>query len=197
MEEGQSAHHFTKQRIFRLILRMAFRPNEPEGHRQTIAVPVDNQQGKANPKKPRMMFTFAPFLGQGILEPPLGFVTAVTNQVEVPILGRRQGIQGFLDPPLQQQMHVPIARLEHAAKAPGRDLGGGPTGEFFQGLVSREEGLHENQPTQHEAMTAFPDTGHPAKQDRDKQGQIGDRNHSREHRVKGVSDVLSGIVGYL
>jgi hypothetical protein len=46
-------------------------------------------------------------------------------------------------------------------------------------------------------MTAFPDTGHPAKQDRDKQGQIGDRNHSREHRVKGVSDVLSGIFVYL
>ena len=57
--------------------------------------------------------------------------------------------------------------------------------------------MHDHEPTQHEAMTAFPDTGHPATQDRDKQGQIGDRNQSREHRVKGVSDVLSGIFGYL
>src|SRR5215470_17060434 len=58
-----------------------------------------------------------------------------------------------------------------------------------------EEGLHEDQPTQDEAMTAFPDAGHTTKQDGDEQGQIGDRNHSRQPRARGVDDKEAGIPG--
>ena len=54
-----------------------------------------------------------------------------------------------------------------------------------------------HQPTQDEAMTAFPDAGHPAKQDRDKKGQIGDRDHSKPRCAKGVSDHALGIAAVL
>jgi hypothetical protein len=42
-------------------------------------------------------------------------------------------------------------------------------------------------------MTAFPHAGHPAKQDRDEQGQIGDHDHSMQYRAKGGRDQTSGI----
>jgi hypothetical protein len=113
-------------------------------------------------------------IGQGILHAPLGFVTAVPHKREVSILGRGQGVEHCLAPPFHQQMHMPIVRLAQAAKAPGHDLGRGPTGECFQGFVAREESLHANQPTQHEAVTTFPEAGHPTKQHGDEQGHIGD-----------------------
>src|SRR5207253_3589608 len=56
---------------------------------------------------------------------------------------------------------------EQTAKAPHRDLGWRPAGKFFQSFPPWVQGLHEDQPTQDEAMTAFPDAGHAAKQDRD------------------------------
>ena len=40
------AHHLAKQSIFRLVLRMAFGPNKAKGHRQTVHIPVDDQQGE-------------------------------------------------------------------------------------------------------------------------------------------------------
>src|SRR5436189_5632613 len=110
---------------------MAFRSDQTKSHWEAIDIPVDDQQGKANPEKPRVMFAFPSFLGQGSLSTPLGFVTAVTNKVDVPILGRRQGVERFLDPPLQQQMHIPIARLQQAAESPRCDGRRGPAGEFF------------------------------------------------------------------
>ena len=144
---------------------MAFRADQTKSHWEAIDVPVDNQQGQANPEKPGVMFALTPFLAQGILHAPLGFGTAVTNKMEVSILGRRQGVEHFLAPPFHQQMHIPIARLEQAAKAPGRDLGRGPTGEFFEGFVPRVERLHEYQPTQDEAVATFPETRHPTKEE--------------------------------
>ena len=90
-------------------------------------------------------------------------------------------------------MDVPIGRLEHTAKAPHRDVGWRPAGQFFQGFPPWVQGLHENQPTQDEAMPAFPDAGHAAKQDRDKEGQIGDRDHDKPPEAKGGGDQASGI----
>jgi hypothetical protein len=55
------------------------------------------------------------------------------------------------------------------------------------------QGLHEDQPTQDEAMPTFPDTRHPAKQDRDEQGQIGDRDHSMQRQESNVGDKKSRI----
>ena len=46
-------------------------------------------------------------------------------------------------------------------------------------------------------MTAFPDAGHAAKQDRDKKGQIGDCDHSKPPRAKGGGDHASGIPAVL
>jgi len=42
-------------------------------------------------------------------------------------------------------------------------------------------------------MTAFPDAGHPAKQDRDKEGQIGDRDHSMQRQKRDVGDKKAHI----
>src|SRR5215471_5443095 len=164
--------------MLRLRGGMAFRSDQTKRDWEAIALPVDDQQGKADPEKPRVMCTLTAFLGQRVLSAPLGFIAAVTNKMDGPIRGRWQGIERFLDPPLHQQMHMPIARLEQAAKAPRRDLGRSPASQFGQSFVPWEEGLHEDQPTQDEAMTAFPDAGHTTKQDGDEQGQIGDRNHS-------------------
>jgi hypothetical protein len=42
-------------------------------------------------------------------------------------------------------------------------------------------------------MTAFPDAGHSAKQDRDKEGQVSDGNHSRPCSAKGESHRACGV----
>jgi hypothetical protein len=42
---------------------MAFRSDQTKSHWEAIDVPVDNQQGEANPEKPGVMFALAPFLG--------------------------------------------------------------------------------------------------------------------------------------
>ena len=51
------------------------------------------------------------------------------------------------------------------------------------------------EPTQHEAVTTFPDARHPAKEERDEQGQIGDSDHSRQHHDRSVDDKEFGIPG--
>ena len=92
---------------------------------------------------------------------------------------------------------MPITRLEQTAKAPHRDLGWRPAGQCFQSSLPWVQGLREDSPTQDEAMTAFPDAGHAAKQDRDKKGQIGDCDHSKPPRAKGGGDHASGIPAVL
>jgi hypothetical protein len=46
--------------------------------------------------------------------------------------------------------------------------------------------LHDHEPAEHEAMLTFPHAGHPTKEDRDAQGQIGNCDHSRQHRDRSV-----------
>jgi len=186
-------HHRTKQGIFRLVRRMAFGPNEAKGHRQAIDVPVGDQQRKAHPEKPGLMLAFSAFLPQRILCAPFWLVTAITHKIEGTVFRWWQGVQGFLHPPLHEQMDIPIACFQQAAEAPYGDRGRGPTSEFFQGFAPWKEGLHENQPAQNEAMPTFPDTRHPAKQDRDEQGQIGDRDHSMQRQERVVGDKKSRI----
>jgi hypothetical protein len=81
---------------------MRFRPKKAKSHREAIAIPRGNQQGKAHPKKPGLMLTFAPFLGQQILCPSLGLHNAIPDEIQYPVLGGWQDLQGFLNPPRQQ-----------------------------------------------------------------------------------------------
>ena len=162
----KASHHLTEQRIFRAILRMGFRSNQAKGHRQAIAVPRDDQQREADPAKPGLMLAFATFLGQGMLHPSLGFDTAIPHQRERPVLGRRQGVEGFLQPPLDQQMDIPIGRLQHTAQAPSRDLSPASNGRVRPRFTPGKQGMHEDEPTQHEPVTIFPDARHPTKQER-------------------------------
>jgi hypothetical protein len=55
--------------------------------------------------------------------------------------------------------------------------------------------LHDHEPTQHEAVATFPDAGHPTKEERDEQGQIGDGDHSRQYRDRSVDDKESDLPG--
>jgi hypothetical protein len=48
--------------------------------------------------------------------------------------------------------------------------------------------LHDNKPTEYKTVTMLPDARHTTKKDRDEQGQIGDRNHSRPYLAKGGSN---------
>jgi len=105
--------------------------------------------------------------------------TAIAHEIERPILGRGQGLERFLDSPYHQQMHIPVNGLQHAAEAPRRDPRRAPAGQFFQRFPSWKQRLHTDEPTQHEAMAAFPDAGPPTKQDRNEQGQIDDRDHKQ------------------
>ena len=125
------AHHLTEQRIFRPVRRMGFGPNQAKGHGEAIDVPRGDQQGKAHPPKPRLMLAFTPLLGHGVLRPPLRFHTPIPSKIQCAVLGRWQGLEGFLDPPHYQQMDIPIGRLAHAAQAPDRDRARCPAGEFF------------------------------------------------------------------
>src|SRR5882724_2788145 len=165
---NKASDHLTKQVNLRLMGGMGFRSDQTKSDWEAIDIPVDDQQSKANPEKPRVMFTFPSFLGQGILRTPLRLLTAVTHEKEGAILGRWQGVQGLLDPPFHQEMDIPVGRLQHATQAPGSHLGRGPVDKLCQGFPPWVQGLHEDQPTQDEAMTTFPDARHPAKQDRDK-----------------------------
>src|SRR5439155_26081584 len=108
-----------------------FGPNQAKGDGETIALPRGDQQREAHPPKPRLMLAFAPLLGYWILCPPLGFHTTIPPKIQCSVLGRWQGVEGFLDPPRYQQMDIPIGRLEDAAQAPGRDQARCPTGKLF------------------------------------------------------------------
>src|SRR5206468_3397918 len=84
----KASDHLTKQRLLRLIGGIPFRSDQTKRYWEAIDIPIDAQQGKANAKKPRMLFTFASFLGQGILRAPFRFLTAVPHEKEGTILGR-------------------------------------------------------------------------------------------------------------
>src|SRR5262252_4708415 len=191
----KALHHLTKQRIFRLVRRIGFAPNQAKSHREAIDVPRGNQQGKADAKKPRLMLAFPPFWGQGILCPPLGFDTAIPHQMECPVLGWGQGLQRFRDPPRHQHMDIPIRGFEQPAKAPDGDRARRPASQFFQGFPPWKQGLHDDEPTQDETVTTFPHTGHAAKQQRDAQGQIGNRDHSWQHRNRSGEHPKSTVSG--
>src|SRR5712691_10227775 len=100
---GKRGYHLTEPRIFWVILGRAFGPNEAKGHGKAIAIPVDDQQGKADAEKPGMMSLFRPLWARGW-----------------------QGVEGFLAPPFHQQMDIPVDCLEHATKAPRRGRARGP-----------------------------------------------------------------------
>src|SRR5262249_29812050 len=78
----KASDHLTKQGILRWIGWMAFRSEQTKSYWEAIDIPVDGQQGKAHPEKPRVMFTFTSFLGQWILRAPLRLLTAVTHEKE-------------------------------------------------------------------------------------------------------------------
>ena len=176
---------------------MPFGSNEAKGHRQARDLPVGNQQGKASPAKPGLMCAVAPCLGEGVLRTPLGLLTAVASEIDGTILGRWQSVQGFLAPPLHEQRDIPVGRLEQAAQTPRRDLDRGPAGEFFQRLPPRKKGVHDNEPTPHEAVATVPHAGQPTKEAGDEQGQIGDGDQSKPPRAKGGGDHASGIPAVL
>src|SRR5262249_9605425 len=83
----QLAYHRTEQRIFRLVRRLSLAPHYAKGHGEMIDIARGKQQGKADAAKPGLMRAFPPFLGQGILRPPLGFDTAIPHQMACPVLG--------------------------------------------------------------------------------------------------------------
>src|SRR5215216_3351622 len=87
----KASDHLPKQGILRLIGGMAFRSDQTKGDWEAIAIPVDDQQGKADPEKPRVMFTLTAFLGQRVLRAPFGLLTAVTPEIEGAITGGWQG----------------------------------------------------------------------------------------------------------
>ena len=53
--------------------------------------------------------------------------------------------------------------------------------------------MYDHWPTEHETITMLPDAGHTAKKDRDEKELIGDRDHCRPCRAKGVGDHASGF----
>src|SRR5215471_13951537 len=94
-------------------------------------------------------------------------------------------------------MDIPIGGLEHTAKAPDGNRTRRPAGEFFQGFPPRKQRLHDDKPAEPKTVTMFPHAGEPTKQDRDEQGQVGARDHSKPRRTKGVNDQASSIPAVL
>jgi hypothetical protein len=158
-----------------------------------LAIPVAEQQGKADPEKPRGMCTLTAFWGQRGLRAPFGLLTAVTPEREGALPGGWQGREGCLGPPFHQQMDMPIPGLQQTAQAPHCALGWRPAGACCQGCPSWVQGWHADQPTQEEAIPAFPHAGHPATQDRDEQGHRGDGEQSRQHRASSVGHQKSAV----
>src|ERR1700756_1075067 len=146
----------------RLIRGMALRSDQTKSPWEARDIPVDEPQGTAYPEKPRGLCTLPSFLGQGRRAPPLGFVPAVTHTMAVSMRGQRQGVERFWDPPRPPPRHMPLARLPQAAAPPRGEGRRGPAGALCPGVPPWVQGLHADQPTQDEAMAAFPDTGHPA-----------------------------------
>src|SRR5262249_837994 len=67
----KTADHVAQEGSFRLVFRRGFHPDQTKGDRETLVVPRGDQQGKANPEKPRLMLAFPSLLGQRIFRPPL------------------------------------------------------------------------------------------------------------------------------
>jgi hypothetical protein len=90
-------------------------------------------------------------------------VAAIAKEIQDAIRWCGQGGHETLCQPPHEEMHVPIAGFEQAAKAPGGDGGGGPPGHLFQGLAPGRDGLHEDEPTEDKTMATAPHRGHAAK----------------------------------
>jgi hypothetical protein len=183
-ERDTVAPQRAQQGLVRLILRMACRPQEAQGHRQAIPIPVDPQQGQAEAETPRMRRVYASFLRQRILRAPLRRVTAVTHERGGGHPGEVARWQGLPGPPRHQQMDLPIGRCEPTAHAPDRDRTWGPASAFFQGFPPRDQRLYAKEPTQDEAVATWPEAGQATQQDHDAQGQRGDRNHPIQRQTK-------------
>ena len=76
--------------------------------------PMWRSTARSAPPKTTADARFAPLLGHRILRPRR--VSPPSPKIQCAILGRWQGVEGFLDPPLYQQMDIPIGCLEDARK---------------------------------------------------------------------------------
>ena len=117
-----------------------------------------------------MILAFSAFLSHRILAAPLVGLAAVANEIEDAVAWRWQGGEQVLGHPSDQQMDVPIGSFEKSGKAPSGDRRGRPSRHLLQGFASGIKGLHEDEPAEHEAMVAFPHTGHASKIANDKSG---------------------------
>src|SRR5688572_14776100 len=144
--------------MFRSRLGMALGPNQTKCHRQPKHVPTDDEQGKANTEKPRIMFTFAAFLSQWILLGPLGLVAAITCQSQDPIFGWRQNRYHLMSPPVG-------------------DVAWRPAGECSHAFTPWKKGLHDDEPDHYQTVLMFPDPRHAAEQLGNEHGHRRDVEH--------------------
>src|SRR5688572_2625307 len=163
--------------MFRSRLGMALGPNQTKCHRQPKHVPTDDEQGKANTEKPRIMFTFAAFLSQWILLGPLGLVAALTCQSQDPIFGWRQNRYHLMSPPVDEPMNVPIGRFQQATASPFGDVAWRPAGECSHAFTPWKKGLHDDEPDQYQTVLMFPDPRHAAEQLGNEHGHRRDVEH--------------------
>ena len=168
---------------------MPFGQNDAETYRNPIAIPSGDQQHEADAEKPGVMLTFSAFLSHRILRPAFVGLATVANEIQNAVGWGWQGGEKILSHPSDEQVDVPIGRFEDASKAPGGDGSGRPPRHLLQGFASGIEGLHEDEPAEHEAMVAFPNAGHALKIGGDESGQIreGD-HHGQDHpRTSGTT----------
>ena len=77
-------------------------------------------------------------------------------------------------------MNVPIGGFEEPSEAPGGDGGGRPSRRFLQRVASGINGLHKDEPAEHETMVTFPNARHILKIGGDESRQIGKGDHHEQ-----------------
>lgn len=179
------------------LLGRACGSHAPQSSWPPRPVPVGHPPGQAPPATPGRRRPLTPLLGQRLVGPPRGLLTAIAHQMACPVLGRRHGRQGVRGPPRHQPLATPIARLQPAAAPPPRERCRGPTRQCFPGLLPREAGWHAHQPTQDETVATVPEARHPAQEPRAKQGQSRDGDHRRPRRAQGGRDHTPGMPAVL
>src|SRR5262245_40196712 len=144
--------HGPKQGVLGLIARAAFGFDEAKSQRNTVDIPLGDQQDDLQATGERRVLVQPPFLRPGVLLAALGLQGTVHHQIEHPIFGGWKGRQRFADQPLYHPRPRPAPGSQQPAQMPGCHMLGRIPRQSLHGRFPKTHQMGDQQPTQHQVM---------------------------------------------
>jgi hypothetical protein len=151
--QHEALKHFSKEGVFRPIAFTPFGFQQPKGQRNTVDIPLGNEQDHMQPKGIGGIFIEAPFFGQGILFGALALQGAIHHQEQHSITRRWKSRQGLGHQPLQYLLPRPARAGHQPAQVPSGHMPGGVAAPSLEGGFLKTDELRHHQPTKDQKMT--------------------------------------------